>query len=134
VQVASRRTDHRQPPAPSALLRERSTPGLRTSHVSHPRSRPSCGPVQDCRAHVLCGRHTAPRNGARRPKEVARGRTLSNCGGRCDSCGYGRSPGFTVGRRPVWGLARNASERSWTSMNETETETGRCLHGQRRRR
>ncbi|AXE86587.1 hypothetical protein C1703_16410 [Streptomyces sp. Go-475] len=79
VQVASRRTDHRQPPAPSALLRERSTPGLRTSHVSHPRSRPSCGRVQDCRAHVLCGRRTAPRSGARRPKEAAQGRTLCNC-------------------------------------------------------
>jgi hypothetical protein len=52
VQVASRCTDHRQPPASSALLRESSTPGLRTSHVSHPRSRPSCGPVQDCRAHA----------------------------------------------------------------------------------
>jgi hypothetical protein len=76
VQVASRRTDHRQPPAPSAFLCECSTPGLRTSHVSHPRSRPSCGPLQDCRAHVLCGRRTAPRSGARRNKEVARGARL----------------------------------------------------------
>lgn len=73
VQVASRRTDHRQPPAPSALLRERSAPGLRTSHVSHPRSRPLCGPVQDCRAHVLIGRRTAPRSGARRAKEGCSG-------------------------------------------------------------
>jgi hypothetical protein len=94
VQVASRRTDHRQPPAPSALLCERSTPGLRTSHVSHPRSRPSCGPVQDCRAHVLCGRRTAPRSGARRPKEVARGRTLSNCVGAVPGRVQGRSPAF----------------------------------------
>jgi hypothetical protein len=104
VQVASRRTDHRQPLAPSALLRERSTPGLRTSHVSHPRSRPSYGPVQDCRAHVLCGRRTAPRSGARRPKEVVRGRTLSNCVGASQRRVQDRSPAFTSG--PLVGCSR----------------------------
>lgn len=55
VQVASRLTDHRQAPAPSALPCERATPGLRTSHVFHPRSRPSCGRVQDCWAMCSLG-------------------------------------------------------------------------------
>ncbi len=104
VQVAPRRTDHRQPPAPSALLRERSTPGLRTSHVSHPRSQPSCGPLQNCRVHVLCGRRTAPRSGARRPKQVAWGRTLSNCVGASQCRVQGRSPALTSG--PLMGGSR----------------------------
>jgi hypothetical protein len=102
VQVASRRTDHRQPSAPSALLRERSTPGLRTSHVSHPRSRPLCEPVQDCRTPVLCGRRTAARSGARWPKEAGRGRTLANCGGWVTSRVRGRSPGFMGAWPPGW--------------------------------
>jgi hypothetical protein len=70
VQVASRRTDHRQPPAPSALLYQRSTPGLRTSHVSHPRSRPvvriSAGLPGTCplwKAHCSAQRCTAAQGG-----------------------------------------------------------------------
>jgi hypothetical protein len=119
VQVASRRTDHRQPPAPSTFLCERSTPGLRTSHVSHPRSRPSCGPVQDCRAHVLCGRRTAPRSGARRPKEVALGRTLSNCVGGVVDVVRGRSPAFIPVRMVRRPLHPTLPERRWTPVNET---------------